>query len=116
MATETENAQQQAPAVSQRTMAIIIYALFAVGFCNGVTALIGVILAHVNLKTADPVSASHFKYQMRTFYWGLLWVIIGAITSVIVVGWFVLLAWFIWTLIRIITGLMAINNGQPIKS
>lgn len=97
------------------TMAIIIYVLFIVGFFNGLTTLIGVALAHANSNSTDPVLASHYKYQIRTFYWGLLWFVVGTITSYIVIGWFILLAWIIWTVIRIIFGLTALSKRETIS-
>jgi uncharacterized membrane protein len=102
------------PTVTKNNMAFIIYILYIVGFFTGITALIGVVMAHINSNTADSVLNSHFKYQIRTFYWGLLWVVIGSITSVIVVGWFILLAWLAWTVYRVIKGLLALNERKSI--
>lgn len=112
--TDNIEQSQQAPMVSQSNMAMTIYILYIVGFFVGITALVGVVLAHVNSSNADPVLSSHFKYQMRTFYWGLVWVIFGTITSFIVVGWFILLAWMVWTVIRIVKGMNALNMRQAI--
>lgn len=104
-----------AQAVSNQNMAMIIYILYLVGFLIGLSALVGVILAHVNVNSEqDPILKSHFSYQIRTFWWGLLWVFIGALTSIILVGYLVLLGWFIWTLIRCIKGLSALNRQEAI--
>jgi uncharacterized membrane protein len=112
---EAQSYQAPAPApqaqfVSQSSMPLAVYILYIIGFFTGLTALIGVILAHMNSNDADPIVASHSRYQVRTFWWGLLWLFIGGLTSFIVIGWFVLLAWFIWTVIRIVKGFNALNQ------
>lgn len=111
----TPAAQVPAQAVSNQNLAMIIYILYLAGFLIGLSALVGVILAHVNAGSEqDPVLKSHFSYQIRTFWWGLLWVFIGALSSIILVGYLVLLGWFIWTLIRCIKGLSALNRKEAI--
>jgi uncharacterized membrane protein len=35
---------------------------------------------------------SHFRWQIRTFWFGLLWGVLGAILLLVLVGYFVLLA------------------------
>ncbi|RRW41834.1 MULTISPECIES: DUF4870 family protein [Pseudomonas] len=104
----------QQPIVSNSNMAGIVYVLYIVGFFNGVTALIGLILAYVNRDTADPISRSHLDYQIRTFWWGLLWLVLGFASTLLIIGWFVLLGWAIWTIYRIVKGLTAINNRRGV--
>lgn len=102
-------------AVSNQNMAMIIYILYLVGFLVGLSALVGVILAHVNAgNEQNLVIKSHFSYQIRTFWWGLLWVFLGVLTSFILIGYLVLLGWFIWTLVRCIKGLSALNRQEAI--
>lgn len=103
-------------AVSNQNMAMIIYILYLVGLLVvGLSALVGVILAHVNAgNEQNLVIKSHFSYQIRTFWWGLLWVFLGVLTSFILIGYLVLLGWFIWTLVRCIKGLSALNRQEAI--
>ncbi|MDO9622956.1 hypothetical protein [Pseudomonas sp.] len=112
---EVAAAEPGAPVVSQSNMAFIVYILYIAGFFTGITALIGVCLAHGNSSIQDPVLRSHFSYQIRTFYWGLLWCVIGWASSVIIIGWFVLLAWMVWTIVRIVKGMNALNLRQAIS-
>src|SRR5205823_9746562 len=60
------------PIVSDINLALIVYILYCVGYFTGVTALIGVIIAHVKVDEADPVLRSHYQFQIRTFWIGLL--------------------------------------------
>jgi len=104
------------PLVSNNELVMVVYILYLVGFFTGITALAGVIIAHMQIGRSDPVSDTHFQFQIRTFWIGLLYVVVGAITAVVVVGLLILLWWFIWTLIRCIKGLLAVNAREPIAN
>jgi uncharacterized membrane protein len=102
------------PIVSDINLALIVYILYCVGYFTGVTALIGVIIAHVKVDEADPVLRSHYQFQIRTFWIGLLYLVVGGVLSLVVIGLAVLLWWFIWSLARIIKGILALNERKPI--
>ncbi len=55
-------------------IATIVYILYLVGIASGVTILIGVILAYTNRKK-DAVDwvGTHYQFQIRTFWIGLLY-------------------------------------------
>ncbi|MCH8506917.1 MAG: hypothetical protein LAT50_21780, partial [Ectothiorhodospiraceae bacterium] len=57
---------------------------------------------------------SHFQYQIRTFYIGLAAIILGAVLSIVLIGWLILLAWTVWAIVRIVVGLMQITSNKPI--
>jgi uncharacterized membrane protein len=105
---------QQAPAVSNTQLALIVYILYLVAYLVGITALIGVVIAHVQVGNADPMLASHYRFQIRTFWIGLLYIVVGTILAFVVVGFLVLLWWFIWSVVRNIKGLLALNENRPI--
>jgi uncharacterized membrane protein len=104
------------PLVSNNELVMVVYILYLVGFFTGITALAGVIIAHMQIGRSDPISDTHFQFQIRTFWIGLLYVVVGAITAVVVVGLLILLWWFVWTLIRCIKGLPAVNAREPIAN
>ena len=107
----TESSPQQ---VSDKGLVAIIYALYIVGFFTGITAIIGVLLAHANIGAASGVVAAHYRYQIRTFWWGFLMLVVGAVLSIVLVGYLVLLGWFVWTAFRIVNGLSALNRGHGV--
>jgi uncharacterized membrane protein len=55
---------------------------------------------------------SHFLWQIRTFWYGLLWGVIGMLLLVLVVGYFILIANTIWLLYRIIKGWLRLSEGK----
>jgi uncharacterized membrane protein len=105
----------QPPVGSDTTVALVIYVLYFVAYFTGITALIGVIMAHIQVRsTNDPVLVSHYRFQIRTFWIGVLYLVVGYLLIVVLVGFLVLLWWFIWSLIRNIKGVLALNERRPI--
>jgi len=95
---------------------LVVYILYLVGFMNGLTAIIGAIIAYLQRDQGDPVVQSHFQFQFRTFLIGLMYVGIAAATLHVGLGFLVLLWWLVWTLTRCIKGLLALNAGAPIAN
>ena len=104
------------PAVSDTQLALAVYILYLVGFFTMITALVGVIIAYVQIDKADDMLRTHYRFQIRTFWIGLLYVVIGALSAIVVVGIFILLWWFVWTLVRCVKGLLALNEHRPIQN
>ncbi|HEY5065312.1 MAG TPA: hypothetical protein VIJ04_10910 [Xanthobacteraceae bacterium] len=110
-------AQTTLPVVSNTQLALAVYILYLASYVVGITALVGVIIAHVQIgSTADPMLRSHYQWQIRTFWIGLLYFVIGVVLCFILVGILVLLFWFIWTIVRTIKGLLALNENQSIAN
>ena len=97
------------------TLATIVYALQALGFFLGITWIVGVVIDYVKLDDAKGTwLESHFRWQIRTFWWGLLWGLVGAVLLLVLVGWLVLLAAGIWVIYRIVKGWLALSEGKPV--
>lgn len=99
---------------SAKTLTAVIYALYAASFLVGLSAIVAIIINYVK---SDDVRGtfleSHFRWQMRTFWFGLLWGIIGGITSLILIGWLVLLANAVWIIYRLVIGWVNLNDNKP---
>ncbi len=102
------------PMLSDYGLALAVYVLYLLGFFTGLTAVIGLIIASMQVDRADPVARSHFRFQIRTFWIGLLFVFVGVVALHVAIGGLILLWWVIWTLIRCVKGLLALNAGEPI--
>lgn len=98
-----------------RNLAVAVYILQALSFfLGGITGLAGVIVNYVKLDEVQGTWIEpHFRWQIRTFWIGLLWGIIGFITTFIIIGWLILLAIAIWIIYRIVKGALALNDGLP---
>jgi uncharacterized membrane protein len=109
------------PIVPNTDIALIIYILYFVGYTGTlIPAVIGVIMAHIQLETADPMLATHYRFQIRTFWIGLLYLVVGTVLSLTVILIFigapVLVWWFFWSLARSIKGVLALNERRPIAN
>src|SRR3954466_14949913 len=107
----TLQCETQRPIVADKILAVAIYALYGVGYFTGVSALIGVIIAHVKVDDSDPVMRSHYQFQIRTFWIGLLYLAIGTPLCMVLIGFPLLAWWFFWSMIRIVKGLVMVSEG-----
>lgn len=100
---------------SNKTIATVVYALQAASFLlGGITSIVGVIVNYVKLSEARATwLESHFRWQIRTFWFSLLWSLVGAVTVYILIGWLVLAAVFVWMIYRIAKGWLFLNDGKP---
>jgi len=95
--------------------AFTVYILQAVSFVLGITAIIGVIINYI--KDDDVKGSwleSHFLWQKRTFWYGLLWVVLGSMTTVFLVGWLVLLVATFWLIYRIAKGWIYLVDNREL--
>ncbi|MDO8294188.1 MAG: hypothetical protein Q7T29_15210 [Gallionella sp.] len=92
----------------------VVYILYALSYFAGITAIIGIIINYVKKEeVAGTWLESHFRWQIRTFWFGLLWAVIGAATAVILIGFAILFANFCWIIYRIVKGWLNLNDNKP---
>ena len=99
---------------SLKTLATVIYALYALSLFSGITAIVAIVLNYIKLDDARGTwLESHFRWQIRTFWWSVVWFVLGALTWIILVGWVVLGVAGIWFIYRIAKGWLNLNDGKP---
>ncbi|MCR4304038.1 MAG: hypothetical protein NUV63_07430 [Gallionella sp.] len=100
---------------SLQRLTAIVYGLQIASFFFGITFIAGVIVNYVKLKDVEGTwLESHFRWQMRTFWFGLLWSCIGILLFIVVVGIPVLMAAAVWVLYRAIKGWIELSEGKPL--
>ena len=100
-----------------KTVATVVYALQAAGFFLGITWIAAVIIDYVKKDDAAGTwLESHYRWQIRTFWWGLLWGVIGGILALVVVGFIVLAADAIWIIYRIVKGWLNLSDNRPMPA
>lgn len=102
-----------------RTICLIAYGLFALGFLTSglftFATLAAVIIIYIKRSdAAGTVYASHFDWLINTFLWSLLWLLLSFLTMFIGIGWIALIATVVWVLYRLIKGFLALLDGKPI--
>ena len=99
---------------SRKTLTTVIYALYAASFFVAITAVVGIVMNYLKQgEMRGTFLESHFRWQMRTFWYGLLWGIVGALLLFVFVGWFVLVANAVWLIYRIVKGWLNLNDNKP---
>jgi uncharacterized membrane protein len=97
-----------------RILAIVNYVLCFLAISNGITLLIAAILAYVRKDQAQPWLKSHFDFQIRTFWYGLVIFVVGFLTLWLLgLGLLIWLLGSIWLVIRAAVGLMRVVDGRP---
>src|SRR5260370_12817543 len=104
------------PMMSNKQLAFIVYILYFVSYFTGLTSVIGVIIAHVQVGAADDLLRGHYQFQIRTFWIGVLYLVVGIILTFVLIGIAILFWWFIWSLVRNIQGILALNENRPIAN
>src|SRR5687768_11595622 len=120
------------PMSSIVTIAAIVYALhsFAIvvgvvgaatvlgSFLGSIPSIAAVILNYIKRGDARGTWAeSHYRWQIRTFWYALLWAVIGTVLifTIVgaVVGFPVLIALTIWLIYRIARGWLRLGDRKP---
>jgi uncharacterized membrane protein len=99
---------------------IIGVATVAGAFLFGWPSIIAVILNYVKRSEARGTwLESHFRWQIRTFWYGLLWVALCGLFVVATLGIGLLVAWIpfgivgLWFIYRIARGWIQLKDRQP---
>lgn len=93
-----------------------IYVLYLLGFIFAITTVIGVVMAYVNRGKAAPWLDSHYTWAIRTFWIALLYALISALLSLVVIGALGFVATAVWVIVRCVIGLQKIGRGEPIAN
>lgn len=96
--------------------ALIAYGLMILGLFTGVLWFVGVIWAMV--KKGDAVNSKYFDHYSnvtKIFWWGLGFSILGFVLAFVVVGYFILIATWIWSIYRLVKGLAKITANKAYK-
>jgi len=102
---------------SLKTVATVVYALQVAGFLTGIAWIVAVVMDYVKVDdTKGTWLESHFRWQIRTFWWGLLWAVIGALTVFVLVGFAILFADTVWIIYRIVKGWLNLAENKPVPA
>jgi uncharacterized membrane protein len=132
MADYDGNTQLAVPGSHLITVTHVVYALHAfsvitgissaafivTAFLSGWPSIIGIIISYVKRsEVKGTFLESHFSWQIRTFWWALLWFVIGGLLTITIVGAVIgiplLIVVGLWVLYRIARGWLALTSHKP---
>ena len=105
------------------TLAVIIgvtsSATIAGGFVFGLPSLLAVVLNY--LKRGDVAGTwleSHFRWQIRTFWFTLLWLVVYGLFIITIIGipiaWLLIAIHGLWVGYRVLRGWIALAGDKPV--
>ena len=98
-----------------RTITMVIYGLQALSFLMGVSAIVALVINYVKRdEVRGTLYESHFDWQIKSFWWGLLWFVVGMALAVVLVGGLVLFVAYIWMIYRVVKGWLKLMDGKPV--
>ncbi|MBV8876773.1 MAG: hypothetical protein JO158_03615 [Gammaproteobacteria bacterium] len=124
----------EAPRVDESlvTYTHVIYALHALAVLIGVTTLHTIVLSFVGglpsliavimnyarrSATRGTYLESHFRWQIRTFWYALLWLVVCGLLAVTIIGIPLALLGYaalaVWIIYRVARGWLALKDGRP---
>lgn len=115
-----DNASQDSVVVESNpkpdtTIPMVIYALHLAGIVTGgLTSLVGVIIAYVYRGQGPNWLDEHYRYQIRTFWIGLVYFAASGLLTFILIGFVTWLIAVIWLVIRCVKGFKGLQeHRQP---
>jgi len=101
---------------SLRQITLVVYILYALAWFTGISAIVAIVINYVKREDAQgTIYESHFTWQIRTFWWGLLWAVLGFITLIVGIGFVVLFAAGVWNIYRLVKGWLNWNDHKPMQ-
>ena len=108
-------------------MPAVVYALYLIGIANGVTVLLGLVLAYLGRGRCGPKMRSHYTFLIRTCWLWLAWVVIGVLLLAIgiplsfvlvgiplaAIGWVILALDHVWFAVRVVQGVIDLARDEP---
>jgi uncharacterized membrane protein len=100
---------------SLKSVTTVVYALQALSFIWGLPAIVGLIINYVKRDDArGTLYESHFDWQIRSFWWGLVWAVTGAVLAMVMVGFVIMFVAWVWMIYRVVKGWLRLCDGQPV--
>ena len=119
---------------TNRTLTLVLYILYIIAiFTVGLLAIVALIINYVKRNDVKgSIFESHFEWQIRTFWWFLIWNIVAfvpffllfftgdnvnafvgvGVTATLFCIVVIFAAW-VWSVYRAIRGLIVLNDNQP---
>lgn len=97
-----------------KTLTMVVYGLYAATFIAGITAIIAIVINYVKRDDVQGTWLnSHFRWQIRTFWFALLWTALSALTWILVIGMVGMAVTTVWFIYRIAKGWLNLNDNKP---
>jgi uncharacterized membrane protein len=101
------------PLSDERQMALIIYVLYLASLVTGgLTAVVGIVLAYISRDSGPDWLKSHYTFQIRTFWIGLVAYVVSIALIIVLIGIPMVLAVTVWLVVRCALGLSRLLRSE----
>jgi uncharacterized membrane protein len=99
--------------------AVLAHGLPVVAPLFGIVGVIAIIVAYVARGDAQgSYVATHFRWLIRTFWFSLLWAVVGLLLAITLIGfpiaWLVWFADSIWVIYRVVRGYLLFREARAV--
>ena len=99
-----------------KTNVQVVYFLYIAGMFIGISALVGIVIAYINRGKAGGWVETHYTWQIRTFWIGLLYSFVSVLLMIVAIGFVLIFAVAVWVIVRCVLGLQAANRDEPVRN
>ncbi|HJV40264.1 hypothetical protein [Caulobacter sp.] len=113
-------------AEEDKVLPAVVYGLYLLGFTNGLTFVVGLIVAYVGRDAAGPINRSHFEFNIRSFWLAIAGFLIGGALLLLgiplsllligipmmIAGGLILTAISVWFVARCVMGIYYLVRGE----
>lgn len=101
-------------AENAQAIATLVYTLQLISFVTAIPMFVAVIVNYIKFdEVRGTLAESHFRWQMNTFWFALLWTIVGFCTMWLLIGFVIFGLIWLWSLYRVVRGWLDLASGQP---
>lgn len=100
--------------VEADAIGVYVYYLYLVGILIQFMYIPGIIIAYMYQGKSSEWMKSHYRFQIRTFWISILYLVLSSILIPFVIGFLGYIFIIVWILIRSIQGIQAFNRSEPI--
>ncbi len=102
--------------VQHKNLALLVYVLQGLGFfTGGLTCVAALVVNYLKMNEVRKTwLESHFRWQLNTFWYGLLWSLVAAMFWLVWLGWLAGGLVTLWLIYRIVKGALYLNDNKPI--
>lgn len=90
----------------------VVYILYLISLVFPITAIVGIVLAYINIDDAPDWLKSHYRFQIRTFWIGALYLVLSGLLWIVLIGYLILVFTMIWIIVRCAKGIKYVNRQQ----
>jgi uncharacterized membrane protein len=110
------NLEGELDPAEEKLWAVAVHALYLASLVSGISAVVGLVIAYLRRADASDWARGHYEYAIRTFWIGLVAVVIAIPLCFLVIGFVLLPLIWVWFLLRSLLPLVKASRAEPLAN